>query len=562
MSSKYLTILPAVAALLLSAACSQDDLTGSTSLSEGAYPLEIGSVSITAEVDEGSSTRVSESTDGASSVFQENDAVTVQLGDQTATYTIADNNLTSTSPLYWQNTLDATVAAWYPSNVSEAISLADQSKALAYVISASTTGNYQSPVSLTFSHQLAKVRIKLSGTVASSITSVEVYSSTSCSFDPTTQMLTAGEEQAYIKMMACTYEEGDETFACWEANVVPGEIATPGTFIRLNGSIIVPFSAITELVAGNVYTIDITIGDVDIQTASDGTVTYVVYTKAGLLQWAEAAASNLSINCTLAVDIDITGETWTAVGDSENQYTGTFDGNGHTITGLTISTSGANQGLIGNLGSDGVVKNLTMEGVSISGINYVGAVVGYNDGTVTDCSSTGSVTGQSEIGGVVGINMWGTITACSSTAAVSGTEMIGGVVGRTYRGTITACYSTGSVTGQSEIGGVVGINMWGTITACYSTGSVSGSGTSSMNIGGVVGSNEGTVTTCYWYNSLESGIGEDMVENSETTKVDGTNVTWTTAKDAMNTALTNANVGWQYDGDGTDDPPLTLVEEE
>ncbi len=565
MISKHLTILPAVAALLLCVACSEDDLTGSNSLSKGAYPLEIGSVSITAEVDD-SSTRVSESTDGASSVFQEGDEITIQLGDETATYTIdADNNLTSDTPLYWQNTLDATVAAWYPSDVSE-VSLADQSEGLAYVISATTTGNYQSSVSLTFSHQLAKVRIKLSGTVASSITSVEVYSSTSCSFDPATQTLTASETQDYILMKQCTYSEGEDEFTCWEANVVPGDITSPSTFIRLNGSIIVPFSAITELEAGNVYTIDIDLSNSDptIETNADGTTTYIVFSKTGLLAWAKyVLEGNWSTNCTLAANVDITGEEWTAVGNRSNEYTGTFDGNGHTITGLTIKADGTGQqGLIGNLGSDGVVKNLTLESVSISDADggSIGAVVGYNYGIVSDCSVSGTIGGSDNIGGVVGRN-YGTVTNCHSTCTVTGTSDVGGVVGYN-NSTVTACYSTGSVNGGSEISGVVGHNN-GTVTACYSTGSVIGS----EYTGGVVGSMEsGTITACYWYNSstdsdaAEYGIGNpESDDDGVTTKVDGIDVTWTSAKTVMNTALTGS--GWQYDGDGTGTPPLTLVEE-
>ncbi len=304
MISKYLTILPVAAALLL-AACSKDEMgEAGTTLSDGAYPLEIGSVSITAEVSDEPSTRVSESSDGASSVFEDGDKIQVQIGSGTAgTYTYSSGSWTvadGDSPAYWLSAADGqTITAWYASNETDGtVNLSDQSAGLAYVLQASTTANFNESATLSFSHQLAKVRVSLSGTAASGITCVEVYSSTSCSFDPTTQTLTASENQDYIPMKQCTYSEEDAEFTCWEANVVPGEISS-GTIIRLNGSTIVSLSGISSLEAGKIHVVDVAI-------YNEGET--LVSTEADLI----AAVANggtiaLTANIALTGDLSVTG---------------------------------------------------------------------------------------------------------------------------------------------------------------------------------------------------------------------------------------------------------------
>ena len=267
--------------------------------------------------------------------------------------------------------------------------------------------------------------------------------------------------------------------------------------------------------------------------------TYKVSTAHGLKSVAELVNNywKLDIDITLTDDIDLTDINWTPIGiDDNNAYTGTFDGNGKTITGLTVNQEGTNYvGLIGYLGSGGKVQNVTLTDVSVTGYWYVGGVVGANDkGTVTACTASGSISGSSRVGGVVGYN-GGAMTGCTVSGSVSGDSSVGGVVGWNG-GTVTACYATSDVSGYSDVGGVAGRNYYGTVTGCTSSGSVSGS----LNVGGVVGYNYGIVTACYW-----SGLPDN--DNGGATKVDGTNVTWQTAVDAMNAALQNAGSEWRYE---------------
>ena len=259
-----ISIIPA-AALLLLAACSQDELAEQgTALPDGKYPLQIGSVTLSAEVSGQPWTRVAEdASNGESSVWEWDGAeqIAVQLGDETAVYTLnTDKTLTPDKQLYWKNTQPATVTAWYPAT-DGTISLADQSEGLAYVLQATAENvTYDKTVSLGFTHQLAKVHIVLNGTQMNSVTSVEVYGYTSCTNNE--GVATGGNEQGWIKMKHTTYTNGME---CWEANVVPGAIDIKN-FIRLNG-----YNVLTEdnwqgfadntLKAGSINTVDLTVGD-------------------------------------------------------------------------------------------------------------------------------------------------------------------------------------------------------------------------------------------------------------------------------------------------------------
>jgi hypothetical protein len=174
-------------------------------------------------------------------------------------------------------------------------------------------------------------------------------------------------------------------------------------------------------------------------------------------------------------------------------FTGVFDGNGHTISHLTIKGKDY-LGLLGGLGSHGAIRNLGVVDVNVTGSGSVGGLVGDNDGTVTQCYSTGAVSGTGySVGGLVGDN-YGTVTQCYSTGAVDGWWSVGGLVGDNY-GTVTQCYSTGAVRGTGDrVGGLVGYNGR-TLTQCYSTGAVSGW----SQVGGLVGLNGylGTVLQCY-----------------------------------------------------------------
>jgi hypothetical protein len=187
-------------------------------------------------------------------------------------------------------------------------------------------------------------------------------------------------------------------------------------------------------------------------------------------------------------------------------FTGVFDGNGHTISHLTI-TGKDYLGLFGSLGSGAQVKNLGVVDINVTGSgNDVGGLVGNNGGTVTQCYSTGAVKGNNYVGGLVG-NNWGAVTECYSTGAVSGGERVGGLVGgngsneggdlpgndHDYVTVVAQCYSSGAVKGTGpNVGGLVGFNRYA-VTQCYSTGAVSGG----SYVGGLVGRNDGHVTDCY-----------------------------------------------------------------
>ena len=298
--------------------------------------------------------------------------------------------------------------------------------------------------------------------------------------------------------------------------------------------------------------------DLGYSIQNDGS--YMVYNANGLMNIAELVnGGKTDINITLDTNIDLTGKDWTPIGTSfRNKYTGTFDGGGHTIKGLTVTTNDQFVGLFGSIGYAGTVKNVMMEDVQITSnrsLDFAGGVAGYSDGTIENCSVSGSVSGTVYVGGVVGAQWEGSITGCSSSATVKGTVEVGGVAGETNSSaTLTACYATGNVTIEIDPakniagGSLVGMNAGSSLLACYATGNVTSTGSSiyRIDIGGFLGNNYTTVTACYWKNNHEQGIGYNR-ESTEATKVDGSVVTWQKAVDAMNTALQNAGSEWRYE---------------
>ena len=226
---------------------------------------------------------------------------------------------------------------------------------------------------------------------------------------------------------------------------------------------------------------------------------------------------------------------WTPIGNSNNQYTGTFDGQGHTISGLYFfNTSTEYVGLFGLVVNDGSVSNVGVVDSYFKGKKYVGGVCALNYcGTITNCYNTGAVSGTSYVGGVCGFNNGGTIENCYNTGTVIGGSgncyCFGGVCGRNYAAagtaTITNCYNTGAVSGTGHyVGGVCGQNEvynlsngTATITNCYNRGTVSGSGNL---VGGVCGQNKAnnspngtaTITNCYnTGNVTATGTDNDYV---------------------------------------------------
>ena len=220
---------------------------------------------------------------------------------------------------------------------------------------------------------------------------------------------------------------------------------------------------------------------------------------------AEFEKQNLSAGAVLTADITIPSDesgtyNWTPIGNySANgslRYNGTFDGAGHTISGLKIDNAQMHfQGFVGYLDDDGTILNLTMdETCSVIGISKVGGVCSYNYGTITNCSNSGTVIGESSVGGVCG-SSYGTITNCSNTGAVTeNNDHGGGVCGYVYNGaTVQNCSNSGTVIGGRTVGGVCGyVNNGAIIQNCSNTGAVTGN----VSVGGVCGSSYGTITNC------------------------------------------------------------------
>ena len=186
-------------------------------------------------------------------------------------------------------------------------------------------------------------------------------------------------------------------------------------------------------------------------------------------------------------------------------FWGSFAGNGHVILNLRIEGE-ERLGLFGKLLEGSVVRDLGLESISVKSSGYnVGALAGNNRGFVTNCYSTGSVSGKSRVGGLLGVN-YGVVTACYSIGTVTGDKYVyvGGLLGINY-GVVTRCYSSSAVSGGDQVGGLVGrTSRVSSVIQCYSTGSVTG-----VNyVGGLLGSNNGVVTSCY---SISTVTGDKYV---------------------------------------------------
>lgn len=546
-------LLAAAALLLATAACTTDELADGNRLPEGQYPLEIARITLGVEGGEAQpwgapQTRVSEIADGTGSVFDADDLFAVQIDgeEEVGTYALQDDNtVRAETPLYWYDLNDHTVTAWYPAT-DGTIDLGNQSQSLAYLLSGTGTGKYPDPVTLNFTHALAKVRITPSDDALGEVQSLQIYTYTQCAYEKGNAG--QGSQEGWIEMKKCEYTENGTTITCWEANVVPGyEIKK----LRANGTEERDLSAAFTPEAGKFYNITLNY-DKGYNLSADGR-TYEVYNANGLLEWNEAARNDLSINCTLTADIDLTDKEWTPIGNYINYtytgYTGTFDGQGHTIFRLTINQVRDDVGLIGCIDKGGIVKNVKLKDVNITGNGYfVGGVAGTNYGTIENCSVDGTLTNNRHyLGGVVGDN-YGSIIGCSSSGTITGTSPdVGGIGGQSVGGTIMACYSVANIKGMIYSGGVLGqTNRETVVIACYhAKGNVTGE---QSRIGGVIGCNYGKVTACYWENNQGQGIGDNQGSTTiETTKVDGTDVTWQTAVAAMNTALQSAGSEWRYE---------------
>ena len=544
----------AIALLLGIAACTQDE---AGFLQEGAEGTPIV---FTATGLNPAATAIANTRSTVDGDWEGVQSVAVLMDGTVKAYDVTPTNatLTSTDPHYWTNHKDITVTAWWPYTAGETTPPAVKVKANQstqkdfegsdLIVADGQTVTYGSPT-LRFTHRTARVTIVLTD-YTEGLASVQL-----------TGLSTENGNPDEIT----PYDKGSNTYT---ALVAPQSVAAGTAFITCtftNGKTFVyKMKNATDWQAGGEYTYTVSLTAAkDPGYTIEGNGSYTVTSADGLMHVADLVnGGKTDINITLDKNIDLTGKGWTPIGTSfDNSYKGTFDGGGHTITGLAVTTNDQFVGLFGYLNRAGMVKNVVMEGIQITSnhmFGCTGGVVGYSWGTIENCSVSGSVSGTVYVGGVVGVQIGGSITGCSSSATVKGTVDVGGVAGQTNSSaTLTACYATGNViieiNPKKNIAGgsLVGMNAGISLLACYATGNVTstGSSTGKVHIGGFLGNNYTTVTACYWKNNHEQGIGYNR-ESTGATKVDGSVVTWQKAVDAMNTALQNAGSEWRYELNG------------
>ena len=589
---RHRLFIPAATALLFAlAACTQDELADDSRLSKEEYPIVIHATGLSVEATPQAAPSTRATVDGD---WQGVTSVALKMGDAVKEYTVTPNSADNTKatlsrkndPYYWISRNPITISAWWPLDNTAitqmpVVKVAEDQSKLAdfqnsdFISAENRKVEFNNPT-LEFTHRTARVAIELKpGTGFTSVAgaTVSLVSLSADNGNPTA-----------IK----TYNASGNTY---EALTAPQTVAAGKPFVRVElGSGTFYFRPQNDVVleAGNRYSYTVkvnatglTLEGCTIGSWVDGggesgeakdlgyiydsnTNTYTVYNADGLMNIAELVnGGKTDINITLDKNIDLTGKVWTPIGtDYDNAYTGTFDGSGHTITGLTVTTNDEYAGLFGYLSNfnnaAGTVKNVVMDGIQITcnhRSGYAGGVVGYSWGTIENCSVSGSVSATVSVGGVVGVQRDGSITGCSSSATVKGTLYVGGVAGWTNFGaTLTACYATGNViieiapTQNISGGGLVGFNDGISLLSCYATGNVTSTGSSTgyVHIGGFLGDNYTTVTACYWKNNHEQGIGYNR-RSTKVTEVDGTSVTWQNAVDAMNTALQNKGSEWRYE---------------
>ena len=585
---KHRLFIPAATALLFAlAACTQDELAGDNRLPEGEYPVVIRATGLSVEATPLAAPSTRASVDGD---WHGVTSVALKMGDAVKEYTVtASTDFKSATlsrendPYYWTSRDPVTISAWWPfnnANITQmpAVKVAEDQSKLAdfqnsdFISAENRKVEFNNPT-LEFTHRTARVTIELKpGTGFTSVagatvslvslsadngnpTAIKSYNASGNTYEALTAPQTVAAGKPFVKV-----ELGGGTFYFRPQNNVVLEAGNRYTYtVKVNATgLALEGCTIGDWADGGGESGEAE--DLGYSIQNDGS--YMVYNANGLMNIAELVnGGKTDINITLDTNIDLTGKDWTPIGTSfRNSYTGTFDGGGHTIKGLTVTTNDQFVGLFGSLGKAGTVKNVVMEGVQITnnhGSGYVGGVVGNSDGTIENCSVSGSVSGTAYVGGVVGVQWFGSITGCSSSATVKGMGDVGGVAGQTNAdATLTACYATGNVTielGHRDrvyVGGLVGWNAGSSVLACYATGNVTSTGSSTGNvyIGGFLGGNYATVTACYWKNNHEQGVGYNKEGIApEATKVDGSVVTWQNAVDAMNTALQDRGLEWRYE---------------
>ena len=588
---RHRLFIPAATALLFAlAACTQDELADDSRLSKEEYPIVIHATGLSVEATPQAAPSTRASVDGD---WQGVNSVALKIGDAVKEYIVTTSDadgyksamLTSNDPYYWISRNPITVSAWWPMDNTDitqmpVVKVAEDQSKLAdfqnsdFISAENQTVKFDDPT-LGFTHRTARVAVELKpGTGFTSVagatvslvslsadngnpTAIKTYNASGNTYEALTAPQTVAAGKPFVKV-----ELGGGTFYFRPQNNVVLEAGSRYKYtVKVNTTgLTLEGCTIGSWVDGGGESGEAE--DLGYSIQNDGS--YVVYNADGLMNVAELVnGGKTDINITLTADIDLTGKVWTPIGtDYDNSYTGTFDGGGHTITGLTVTTNDEYAGLFGYLGNfnngAATVKNVVMDGIQITcnhRLGYAGGVAGFSWGTIENCSVSGSISGTVSVGGVVGVQRDHPITGCSSSATVKGTINVGGVAGQTIFGaTLTACYATGNViieidrTQNISGGGLVGFNDGISLLSCYATSNVTSTGSSTgyVHIGGFLGDNYITVTACYWKNNHEQGIGYNR-NSTGATKVDGTDVTWKNAVDAMNTALQNAGSRWRYE---------------
>ena len=505
------------------AACTQDELTDGT-LPEGKYPLVINATGLqTATLD--TRATVDGNWDGVNSVA-------VQVGDEVKEYFVdATTDPTKATlsndadPFYW-NTTNMTVSAWYPygETMPDVVVDADQSSkenfAGSDVISAEAEMNIKDPM-LYFSHRTARVTVFLEE--GNEITLLEGATVSLVG------LTTEGGNPATIT----PHNSNENTF---EALLRPQTISANVPFIQvvLNGETYSYGLAKDIKLEANyryLYTVKVSKQENLVLTScfisdwgfggsyepapvedyiDDGQGNYTIYTGKGLKDVADLInAGNLDINVKLDRDIDLTGVDWTPIANnvqagSGEGYSGTFDGQGHRITGLSIENPSSNIALFKSIGEGGTVKNLQLVNVDFdAGESVCGGIAVYNHGAITACSVTGTLVSSPE-----------------------GTGSTGGIV-YTNNKTITACWFNGNLEGA--------IN----------------DSTGSEKIGGIaVNVDKGSISACYWDGNAEEGAVVQHPDATVEAKKVNDGESWQSAIDGMNAALSGNDYEWALGTDG------------
>ena len=516
MKHTLLLFFCASALLFAATACTQDDLTNGT-LPDGEYPLVINATGLQAVATPASRATV----DGD---WQGVQTVALSVGGTVKEYNVTASDAdgyrsatlsSDTDPFWWTSREDITVSAWWPygTTMPDVVVKADQStkegfEGSDFISAKAQTVQFDHPM-LEFSHRTARITVLLKpGDGITSVTGADVY---------VTGLSTDNNNPATIE----TYAVGGNSY---EALTAPQTVAKGEPFIRVElggGNFYFRPQNDVVLEAGNryKYTVNVnatglTLAGCEIGKWDDGggesgaaedlgynydntTKTYTVYNADGLMAWAEAAQSDLSIDCTLTADIDLTGKTWTPIGDgsmSKYGYQGTFDGQGHRITGLAITTDnprGENAALFDGIGGNGEVKNLQLVDVDFN-VKQGGTSSGI---------------------------AWGNF------------------------GTITACSVTGTIAAASGSVGGIAVTNFGSIIGCWFKGDIAG-----PNRGNIAAHNYGILTACYYGQNGCLGVATN--NGTDDTNAIGTGASWQTAVDGMNPALTGNDYQWKLGTDG------------